>query len=65
VAIGTKIAFGRVEVTLGEAEWAATQTVHFAASVALEWLCAANATADKNISSKHSQAIGFEIDRML
>jgi hypothetical protein len=33
----TKVAFGRVEVALGEAEWAATQTVHFAASVALEW----------------------------
>jgi hypothetical protein len=33
----TNVAFTRVEVALGEAEWAAIQTVHFAASDALEW----------------------------
>jgi len=37
VATGTKVVFGSIEAVLGEAEWAATQTVHFAASVALEW----------------------------
>jgi hypothetical protein len=36
VATGTNLAFSGAELTLGEAEWAATQTVHFADSVALE-----------------------------
>jgi hypothetical protein len=36
-AAKTWSAFGRIETALGEAEWAATQTVHLAASVALEW----------------------------
>jgi len=36
VDTGTNVTFGKLEVGLGEAEWAATQTVHFAASVALE-----------------------------
>jgi hypothetical protein len=33
----TNVTFDRVEVVLGEAECAATQTVHFAASAAFEW----------------------------
>ena len=37
VATGTKVAFASVEVVLGEAEWAAIQTVHLADSVAVEW----------------------------
>jgi hypothetical protein len=32
----TNDTFGKVVVTLGEAEWAAIQIVHFAASAALE-----------------------------
>jgi hypothetical protein len=32
----TNITLGKLEVVLGEAEWAATQTEHFAASVAFE-----------------------------
>jgi len=36
-AAKTCSAFGRMETALGEAECAATQTVHLAASVALEW----------------------------
>ena len=59
------VAFGRVETALGEAEWAATQTVHLAASDALEWWCAASATADQTVSSRHSSATFFEIERML
>jgi tetrahydromethanopterin S-methyltransferase subunit H len=65
VATGTNVASGSVEVVLGEAEWAATQTVHFAASVALEWLCATNSTADIKVNSRHIQAIDLEIDRMI
>lgn len=56
--------FGLVEMSLGDAEWAATQTLHFVASVALEWWCVANATADHVVSSRQSHAILFEIDRM-
>ena len=52
-----------VTVALGEAELAAIQTVHFAASVALEWWCAANATADQSVISRHNHAMCFEIDR--
>jgi hypothetical protein len=36
VDTATNVAFSRVEGALGEAEWAAIQTVHFAASVAFE-----------------------------
>jgi hypothetical protein len=53
-----------VEWALGEAEWAATQTVHFADSVAFECWCAANAIADQNVSNRHTNAILFEIDRI-
>jgi hypothetical protein len=52
----------RVETALGEAEWAVTQTVHFNASVGLEWWCATRATAEKKVSSRHRSAIFFEID---
>src|ERR1700740_1555346 len=60
----TKVVGRGVEAALGEAEWAATQTVHFADSVALECWCAANAIADHNVSNTHRHAIRFEIDRM-
>ena len=33
----TNVTFDRVQMVLGEAECAATQTVHFAASAAFEW----------------------------
>jgi hypothetical protein len=33
----TELVFGRLEVALGAAECAAMHTVHFNASVALEW----------------------------
>jgi hypothetical protein len=59
------VAFGRAETALGEAEWAATQTEHFAASVALEWWCAASSTADQTVSSRHNNATFLEIERML
>jgi hypothetical protein len=55
---------GNTEVACGEAECAATQTVHFAASFALEWWCVTMATAEHNVSSRHSNAIGFENDRI-
>jgi len=53
---------GKVEIALGEAECAVTQTVHFKASVALEWWWVTSATAEQKVSSKHSNAIFFEID---
>jgi hypothetical protein len=40
------------------------QTVHFAASLALEWWCATTATAETNVSSRHRNAIRFENDRI-
>jgi len=58
-------AFGRMDTAFGEAECAATQTVHLAASVALEWWCAANATTDQTVSSKQSNATFFETERMV
>jgi hypothetical protein len=58
-------AFGRTATALGEAECAATQTVHLAASVALEWWCAANATTDQTVSSRQNNATFFEIERMI
>ena len=33
----TNATFDGVETVLGDVEWAATQTVHLAASAALEW----------------------------
>jgi len=36
VDTATNLALSRAEVALGEAEWAAIQTVHFAVSVAFE-----------------------------
>ena len=60
----TKVVGRGVEAAVGEAEWAATQTVHLADSVALECWCAANAIADKNVSNTHRNANRFEIDRM-
>jgi hypothetical protein len=37
IATGKNVVSDSVEVLWGKAECAATQTVHFAASVALEW----------------------------
>ena len=59
-----KKAFGNLEASTGEAEWAATQTVHFAASMELEWSCDARAYTEHNVSSRHSHAMRFDIDRM-
>lgn len=58
-----KVAGRGVEMTWGEAEWAATQTLHFADSIALEWWCAAKASADQNVSTRHSNAMLFDVDR--
>ena len=60
----TKVWLGKTAAAFGEAECAATQTVHFAASLALEWWCATNATAEQSVSSRHSSAIRFENDRI-
>jgi hypothetical protein len=60
----TNITFGKMIVALGEAEWAAIQTVHVADSVAFECWCAANAIADQKVSNMHRHAIRFDIDRM-
>jgi hypothetical protein len=48
---------------LGDAEWVATQTEHFAASAALECWCAADTIADQNVSNTNSNAIHLEIER--
>jgi hypothetical protein len=64
VDTGTNVAFGRLEVALGEAECAAMQTVHFTDSLAFACWCIANANADQNVSTRHSQAMRFDIDRM-
>jgi hypothetical protein len=60
----TKAWLGNTEAACGEAECAATQTVHFAASFALEWWCVTVATAVHKVSSRHSNAIRFENDRI-
>jgi hypothetical protein len=61
---GTNVTFGNVVVVLGEAEWAAMQTVHVAESAEAECWCAANAIADQKVSNKHKHAILFDIGRM-
>ena len=60
----TNVRLGRTAETCGAAEWAVTQIVHFAASLALEWWCATNAAAENNVSSRHRNAIRFENDRI-
>ena len=60
----TNSTLGKVIVVLGEAEWAAIQTVHVAESVAFECWCAANAIADQKVSNTHRHAIRFDIDRI-
>jgi hypothetical protein len=62
--VRTKVWLGRTEVACGEVECALAQTVHFAASLALEWWCATRATAENNVSSRHRNAIRFENDRI-
>ena len=49
-------------MAFGEDECAAAQTVHFNASVALEWWCATNATADQNVSDTQKTAMCLTID---
>jgi hypothetical protein len=53
-----------LQAAAGEAEWAMTQTEHFASSMELECWCTAKPYADTSISSRQSQAIGFKTDRM-
>jgi len=60
----TNVLFGRAEVAFGEDECAAAQTVHFNASVGLEWWCATNATADQNVSNTQKTAMCLTIDRI-
>jgi Tfp pilus assembly protein FimT len=60
----TSVCSGRTEPACGEAECAVTQTVHLAASFALEWWCVTNATAEQSVSSRQSNAIRFENDRI-
>ena len=64
VDTGTNITLGRVVVVLGEAEWAAIQTVHVTDSVVFECWCVANAIADQKVSNAHIHAIRFDIERM-
>jgi hypothetical protein len=60
----TNALFGWTEVAFGEDECAAAQTVHFNASVVLEWWCATNATADQNVSNTKKTAMCLKIDRI-
>ena len=60
----TNVLFGWAEVVFGEDECAAAQTVHFNASVTLEWWCATNATADQNVSKTQKTAMCLTIDRI-
>jgi hypothetical protein len=55
---------GNTEEVCGDAECAVTHTVHFAASVALEWWCVTNPTAEHKVSSRQNNAIRFENERM-
>jgi hypothetical protein len=59
----TNSTFGKVVWVLGEAEWAAIQTLHVADSVAFECWWAANAIADQNASNRHSKAMLLDIER--
>jgi hypothetical protein len=63
VATTTNVACTTTDGVWGDADWAATQTVHLAASVASECLCAANAMADQKVSKRHTNAMLLEIDR--
>jgi methyl coenzyme M reductase gamma subunit len=63
--IETDVTLDRVEVVFGADECAATQTVHFADSVAFRWLCETNAIADQNVSNIHSHATGLDHDRIM
>jgi len=63
VDTATNSTLGKVVMVLGEAEWAAIQTVHFADSLAFECRCAANSIADQNASSRQSSAIFFDAKR--
>ena len=51
-------------MAFGEDECAAAQAAHFNASVALEWWCATNATADQNVSNTQKTAMCLTIDRI-
>ena len=51
-----------VELNVGEAECAAIQTVHVADSLAFEWWCAAKASADQKVSTRHNNATLLNID---
>ena len=51
-------------MAFGKDECAAAQTVHFNASVALEWWCATNATADQNVTNTQKTAMCLTIDRI-
>jgi hypothetical protein len=61
---GIKAISGSFETATGDAEWAATQTVHVAESSKLEWLWVANAISDHNVSAKHSHATRFGVGRI-
>jgi hypothetical protein len=63
VDIETNNTLGKAVVILGDAEWAAIQTLHVADSVAFECSCVANAIADHNASNRHSKAMRFDIER--
>ena len=62
VATTTNVTRVSVEGALGDADWVAAQTEHFADSIALECSCAAAAIADQNVSKTNRHAIRFEID---
>lgn len=59
-----RTALGSLDAATGEAECATTQIVHCASSSGLEWWCAATPYADNSVSSRHTHAICFAIERM-
>lgn len=52
-----------VDRVLGDAEWAATQTLHLADSTALACWCRTAAIADQNVSKSNKHAIRLDIER--
>ena len=64
VDTGTNVIVGRLQGDFGEAECAATQTVHVAASLPSEWWCDTRAHADESVSTMQSADITFTSDRI-
>jgi hypothetical protein len=61
VDIGMDVVSSRCSLALKAAECAATHTVHLAGSVPL-WICAADATENQNVRTRHNSATYFTMD---